>query len=161
LKKKTLQAFDEWKKDPLSVTVLVQRVAEGGTLKAYCTSIGVPYSLVAQYVAQTPAVKSQYDAALQMWGDSLAQETVGIADKADAETIGASKLQVETRLKLAGKIDRERYGEREAPKVQVNIALGDVAREIALLEQRLGIASGAPAVLPAVVVNAEPAEAPI
>lgn len=152
--------FEEWKKDPLTPSILVQRMAEGETLKEMCKSLELPYSQVARHIAGTPALKMEYDAALQIWADSLAQATVAIAEGAPRQAVdpgGAplfdeagkpvmvaaevprDKLRVETNLKLAGKWDRERYGEREGPRVAVQINLGDVTREIRELESRLGI----------------------
>ncbi len=153
MRKKTIAAFEAWKADPLSWTALVQRVAEGETLKDVCESLAVPYSLVAKHIAATPALKVEYDAALQIWGDSLAQESVGIVDGATPETAGVAKLRAETRIRLAGKLDRERYGEQARPAVAVHISLGDVAREIEVLEQRLGLRQ--PAAIPAEVTARE------
>lgn len=106
------QNFEALKADPKTPDVIVQRVAEGETLREICASREVPYSLVAQWIAETPGLKAQYDVALQLWGDALAQETVGIADKADRENVPGAKLAVETRMKLASKWDRDRYGEK-------------------------------------------------
>lgn len=160
MKQKTLEAFEAWRADGQSVSELVQRVAEGETLKEFCKSKAIPYSLVAKYIAETPLVKAQYDAALAMWADALAQESIGIVDGATYETASVAKLRSETRLKVAAKLDRERYGEREAPRVQVDIRLGDIAKEIRELEQRLGIGAALPAVeatqaLPASVSSTE------
>lgn len=134
--------------------MLIQRVACGETLKEVCEGQGLAYSLVAKHIASVPAIKAEYDGALQIWADALAQETVAIADeqseveKKDGTTydpdVARDKLRVETRLKLAGKLYRERYGEREAPLVALNVNLGDVAREIRMLEERLGLSAAKP-----------------
>jgi hypothetical protein len=147
VRKKTLAAFEAWRADPLSASILVQRVAEGETLRDICASMGVAYSLVARHVAGTPALNAEYEAALAIWGDALAQETLAIADgtkgTAEAAVVAVAKLRAETRMRLAGKWDRKRYGERDAGLVQVNVNLGDTAREIQELEARLGIRDGA------------------
>jgi hypothetical protein len=139
MRQKTLRAFEEWRLVPENWSMLMQRVAMGETLAEVCKGQGVPYSLVARQIAGTPALKAEYDGALQIWADSLAQETIGIVDGATAETVGVEKLRSETRLKLAGKLYRERYGEREPVQAVVNISLGDVAAEIRQLEERLSI----------------------
>lgn len=146
MKRKTIAAFEQWKLDERSWEEFFHRVADGETVQEFCTSKSLAYSLVARHIAQTPLLKAQYDTALQLRGDALAQETIGIVDGATPETTAVKKLQAETRLRLAGKLDRERYGERERPAVAVNISLGDVAREIRELETRLGIALGGPVV---------------
>jgi hypothetical protein len=118
--------WEEATSDPLTLSVVVQRVAEGETLKEVCKSRGWPYSLVARWLAEDVGRKAQYDAALSLWGDGLAQEAVAIADasendvsvddegreRVNADVIQRSKLRVDTRLKLASKWDRDRYGDK-------------------------------------------------
>jgi hypothetical protein len=156
MRKKTLAAFDEWKSEAASWSELLQRVAEGQTLKEVCASKSLPYSLVAKHIAGTPSLKAEYDAALQIWGDALAQESIGIVDGATSETASVAKLRSETRIRLAGKFDRDRYGEKAGPSVSVSISLGDVTREIELLEQRLGIGVRQTQALPAVIEQPGP-----
>ena len=143
MRQKTIREFEEWKAVPENWAMLIQRVAMGETLKEVCAGQGVAYSLAAKHIASTPTLKAEYDSALQIWADAMAQETVAIADAVEgadeAAHIAAAKLRVETRLKIAGKWDRERYGERDAGQVVVNVNLGDVAREIRALEERLGL----------------------
>lgn len=146
MKRKTIAAFEQWKLDERSWEEFFHRVADGETVQEFCASKSLAYSLVARHIAQTPLLKAQYDTALQLWGDALAQESVGIVDGATPETVSVRKLRAETRLRLAGKLDRERYGERDRPAVAVNISLGDVSREIRELEARLGIALGGPVI---------------
>lgn len=167
MRQKTIARFEEWKLDVNVPAMVVSRVAEGEALREICGSQGIPYSLVAQWIAQTPALKAQYDAALKLWADRLAQEAVGIADDVEgadeASHVTAAKLRVETRLKLAGKWDRERYGERDSGGVRVEINLGNVAAEIAALEERLGMRGAVVHEIPAVALPAarEAIEAPI
>lgn len=56
----------------------------------------------------------RYDAALKVLAEQLAQEALEKADAAEAEDLGPRKLQVETRLKIAARWDRDRYGDRPA-----------------------------------------------
>lgn len=139
MRQRTIEAFEEWKSDVNVPAMLMSRVGEGESLKEICKSAGMPYSLVARWIAETPVLKAQYDAALQLKADSLAHEALDDANGATNETVAPTKLRVDTKLKLAGKWDRARYGEREAPQLTVNVSLGDVAREIVLLEEKLGI----------------------
>ena len=48
--------------------------------------------------------------ALRLWADSLATESVGIADETDPTEVNHGKLRVDTRLKVAGVLDRKRFG---------------------------------------------------
>lgn len=144
MKRKTIAAFEEWKADERSWEEFFHRVADGETVQEFCASKSIAYSVVAKHIAQTPLLKAQYDTALQLRGDALAQETIEIVDGATPETVSVAKLKAETRFRMAGKLDRERYGERDRPAVSVNISLGDVSREIRELESRLGIGLQAP-----------------
>lgn len=146
MRERTLRRFEEWKADVNVPAMLVSRVAEGEALKAICAEQGIPHSLVAQWIAGSPGLKAQYDAALKIWADALAQETLEIVDGATPETVSVKKLQAEQRNKLAGKWDRERYGERDGGAVLVQVNLGNVGAEIRALEERLGL-RGAPAAL--------------
>lgn len=112
LKTIRLLNFEAFVADENTPSIIVQRIADGETLRDICASRDVPYSLVAKWIAQTPGLKAQYDVALQLWGDALAQETVAISDKADPENVAGAKLAVDTRMKLASKWDRDRYGEK-------------------------------------------------
>lgn len=103
--------FEEWAADPLSVDVLTQRIAEGETLTAVCTSRQIPYALTAQWIAEDAERLRRYEAALSLWADAEAQRCLAIADGATPEDVAAAKLRITTRLSLAGKWDRRRYGE--------------------------------------------------
>lgn len=75
-----------------------------------------------------------YDGALKAKSEVMAHETIDIADASED-----SKLRVDTRLKVAGKWHRERYGERvQVDKaVTIGVDAGLVGFAGALLE-RLG-----------------------
>lgn len=161
MRQKTLRAFEEWRGVPENWSMLMQRVAMGETLREVCEGQGIAYSLVAKHIAGTPTLKAEYDAALQIWADALAQETVGIADGATPETVGPAKLQVDTRLKVAGKLYRERYGEQAPVAVQVNVNLADTAREIQVLEERLGLRLAQPKVVEVLPAQVAPEESGI
>jgi len=78
-----------------------------------------------------------YMQALEAHVQMLVLETVGIADGASSEDVAVAKLKIDTRLKVAGKLDRERWGERvkvEAGSVVV-LDAGLVGFAGALLER--------------------------
>lgn len=102
--------------------VIFQRVAEGETLKQICKSRKWPYSMVARWVGETPEAFKAYEFALRLWADSLAVETVGLADATDATEVGLGKLKTDVRMKLASRLDRARYGEKVEVSGTVNHA---------------------------------------
>ncbi len=119
--------------DPLTPDVILRRVAEGETLKEICRSRGWPYSMVAQWMIETPGMAVQYEQALAFWGDAVAQETLAISDEsagaANPYEVTAAKLRIDTRLKLASRWNRARYG--ETPAVTVNAGGGSLVAILA------------------------------
>ena len=120
-----LGPMQRWERDcgdAATVSIIVQRVAEGERLKQICRSRGWPYAVVAQWITETEDVAKRYDMALRIAADEMAMSTVEIADeqeevvKKDGTTydpdVGRDKLRVDTRLKLAGKLYQDRYGEK-------------------------------------------------
>ncbi len=126
--------------------VIFQRVAEGETLKSVCKSRRWPYSIVARWVGETPDVMKAYEFALRLWADSLATETVGIADGTDATEVGRGKLQTDVRMKLAARLDRARYGEKV-----------EVSGEVRHMHSLIGILSGLPPTVVATGLEVEDA----
>lgn len=162
-----LVRLDEWKLAPAEQLEFMRRVAEGDTPKVICEALGLPRSATMGHIKATPLLAAQYRSALETWVEALAHETVQIADDTegaeDAAAVAAAKLRCDTRFRLAAKLYREMFGEDVKAAVQVNVNLGDIAREIRDLEQRLGIgqAAGMPSgavidVQPAEIVTTEP-----
>lgn len=89
----------------------------------------------------------RYDAALRMWVDGLAAETIGIADRADAESAQAANLQIKSRQWAAEKLHRARYGQTLKVERSVSVTadaglvvsmgelLGRLARNERVIEQ--------------------------
>ena len=111
---------------------MVQGAAEGRTLKRICRERGWPYSVVAGWVVEREGVVKALQAARKMWAEDLATETVSIADETDPSEPGAvphAKHRTEVRFKLAGFLDREKWGEQ----VQHNVSLdpfGEMLRRV-------------------------------
>ena len=106
--------MQRWERDreaPETAQVVLQRVAEGEPLKDVCKSRGWPYALVAQWLHGDEELLARYDAALQMWVDGLAMETIPISDNADPAEVAKAALQVKARQWAAEKLYRARYGQ--------------------------------------------------
>lgn len=78
------------------------------TLKDIAKAWQVPVGRFTEWFTTEHSVL--YETALRARADQLAHEALGIADSADKETVGPAKLQVDTRLRLAGHWDKNRYG---------------------------------------------------
>jgi hypothetical protein len=125
--------FEDVIAKPDTMSIVVQRLSDGETLKEIARAWEIPYGRFAQWIIEDRERSERYNAALKIWADSLAQECVAIADeqceveKRDGSTfdpdVPRDKLRIETRLKLAGKWHRERYGESQEVKHTGSVSL--------------------------------------
>lgn len=92
-------------------------------LKAACESRLWTQGAVLNWISENEERKVRYAGALQVKAEMIAHATLDIADGSDPEMVGVSKLQIDTRLKLAGKWNRERYGERVSVDKTVNVVV--------------------------------------
>ena len=114
---------------PETLQEIVQRVAEGERLKQVCRSKGWPYAVVAEWVAGNEGATKAYEQALRLAADDLALETVAIADDAGPEEVAKAKHQTDVRLRLAGRLYRERYGEQVQHNVMVD-SFGEMLKRV-------------------------------
>ena len=130
--------MQRWERDreaPETAQVVLQRVAEGEPLKDVCKSRGWPYALVAQWLHGDEELLARYDAALQMWVDGLAMETIPISDNADPAEVAKAAEKVKARQWAAEKLYRAKYGqtlkvERSPASAAVDGALLGLAGEL-------------------------------
>jgi hypothetical protein len=143
--------------------MLVQRLTDGSTLKEIATSLEVPYGKLAEWVTEDASRAEQYARASRIWVDGLARETVKIADETPPLKGAAqvAKLQIDTRLRLASKLDRGTYGDQVAISGRIQDDRPPADRDQMLLELARGVAFMFAAVKrrqePAVPVAALPA----
>ena len=119
--------------DENTISVLVQRLTAGETLKDIAKAWQIPYGKLAEWITEDRDRAAKYSAALAIWADALAQECVDIADHG-TDSHHRDKLRIETRLRLAGKWDRQRYGDQVAHNVNVKDERPQLEREEMLLE---------------------------
>lgn len=109
-----MERFAAVKADPQASAAVFQRLSEGETLREIGEAWGCPAGGFERWYMTEHKV--EYEAALMVKADRLAHEALTVADGAEAETLGPSKLQVETRRWVASKWDRERYGDKTEVK---------------------------------------------
>jgi hypothetical protein len=130
--------------------VVFQRVCDGETLRDIAKAWELPKG---QFVRWFSTEHSElYDAALKVLADDLAHEALVKADAATPEDVACAKLSVDTRLKLAGKWDRKRYGEENE------------SRNVAPVTIQIANLRGAPVTVtagPAAIAVTETTEGPI
>ena len=111
---------------------ICERLIEGESLRAICASEGMPAaSTVCRWLANNEAFRKQYAHAREAQADTLADESLDIADdgsndwmerhndegentgwQVNGEHIQRSRLRIETRKWLASKLKPKKYGEK-------------------------------------------------
>jgi hypothetical protein len=119
-----LARLDEVKADPTTMSVISQRVAEGETLKEIALAWQVPAGLLLRWVQEDDERWAEYERSLALRADALIAETVAISDeqnevvKENGQTfdpdVPRDKLRIDTRLKVAARYDRRRFGNTDS-----------------------------------------------
>ena len=98
-----------------TLELLVQRIAEGETVKEIARSWDVPHGKLSGWLLADRERYEQYCRAQQVHAHTLVEEAVGIADAAstdDKAGVMKAKLQVDVRFRTAAHHAKERYGEQ-------------------------------------------------
>ena len=93
---------------------VVAQVASGVTLREICSHYAIEYGLLWAWMGAEPERMARYEFALKGLADSYVVESVGMADSTDPDEVALGKLRVDTRLKVAGVLDRKRFGTEKA-----------------------------------------------
>ena len=100
-------------------------IANGGTTSALCKSLGVAVTTFDRWIDRGGETRrSAYAQARTRSAQSLAEQTIDIADTATIQEVQLAKLRCDRRAWLAGKLSDE-YSDKAAPLV--NIDLGSLA----------------------------------
>jgi hypothetical protein len=104
---------------------ILEFIANGGTTSALCKSLGVAVTTFDRWVDRGGDTRrSAYAQARARSGQSLAEQTIEIADAATIQEVQLAKLRCDRRAWLAGKLNDD-YSDKPAPLV--NIDLGSLA----------------------------------
>jgi hypothetical protein len=100
-------------------------IANGGTTSALCKVLGVAVTTFDRWLDRGGNTRrSAYAQARARGGQSLAEQTIEIADAATIQEVQLAKLRTDNRRWLAGKLN-DQYSDKAAPLV--NIDLGSLA----------------------------------
>ena len=116
--------------------------AEGGagfakpkSIWEICKKLDVPYLQVMRWIVSDEGRWKEYLEVGRFTADAMVNECVPIADSATPETVGVARTQIEARLKVAARLDRERFGELAnavvQPPVTINIGVRRETGEVA------------------------------
>jgi hypothetical protein len=104
---------------------ILEYIANGGTTSALCKVLGVAVTTFDRWVDRGGETRrSAYAQARARGGQSLAEQTIEIADAANIQEVQLAKLRCDRRAWLAGKVNVD-YSDKPAPLV--NIDLGSLA----------------------------------
>lgn len=119
--------LDAVKADQGAPSVIFQRLTDSETLQQIARAWGLPKGRFVEWFTTQHA--ELYDTALKVRADNLAHEALSISDeqnevvKENGQTfdpdVPRDKLRIDTRLKIASKWDRSRYGDKQDVNVNV------------------------------------------
>ena len=98
---------------------LISRVESGETIAAIAGTLGVSRPMLSTYLNRNADAKERITRAREASAHALVEEALAIADSATHDDDRAKRLQVSMRQWLAGKFNRERYG--DGPMVAVSV----------------------------------------
>jgi len=115
-------------------------IREKGVARA-CKALGLDRKNVWLYLAKHPEAKAAVWGARQETADSMYDECVQIADNAKKEDWAIARLRIETRMRAAGKLNQQAYGDQPRHLSQTYVAgnveiKADEATRQALIEAR-------------------------
>jgi hypothetical protein len=103
--------------------IFFDRLAEGESPVEIAQAVKVRYAILGRVVDEDEGLRARYETALRVAAEKRAHEALSIADGAEQESVGVSKLQIETRMKLSGKWHRPRYGDSVTVDVTKRVVL--------------------------------------
>jgi hypothetical protein len=126
-----------WDADIL--TDICNDIAAGLSVQKACLARGRQAAMFVKIVLSDPLLREEYDAARKIRAELWADEQIEIADedyndmdltgKGNTAAVARSKLKVETRQHLAGKFNREKFGEDKQKPQDINVNVNVNAAE--------------------------------
>lgn len=131
--------------EPDCMSVIVQRLTDvehPETLEDIARSRKVPYGRLSAWITESRERTEQYANAMRIRAEMLAQQTVSIADGAgDTKAeLTKAKLRIDTRLKMAGHLKPDTYGNTSDVNVNVKDNRTPTDREALVMEAARGVA---------------------
>lgn len=108
----------ELERGGLDFEELLDDIAGGKTLAVCCAELSLSAYVVLNWVRADAERSAGYDRAQAVSAEIYVQECVPIADELDVDP-QQKKVRIDTRLKIAGKWDKRKYGEQSG--VSINL----------------------------------------
>jgi hypothetical protein len=127
--KRTQERFALWVQIPGNVDGFFEALEaldpEAGKAVAFrdtCVKCDVPYTLMHAFVHGREDLKARYEAILAARADALVAEALeDVAEANDRDSAAAAKVKADTKLRIASKWDRGRYGEHIQVEKSVSV----------------------------------------
>jgi hypothetical protein len=155
-----------WDADMLSE--ICNGIAAGLSVQKACEKVGRSPDMFVKLVLHDPLLREEYDAARKIRAELWIDEQIEISDDCSMDTdlmgkgntaaVNRAKLRVETRQHLAGKMNRERFGDDKAKPQDVNVTVNLNAAERLESARARRLAITATPVIDAEVVSESPKE---
>jgi hypothetical protein len=100
---------------------LLERIAGGETIIEIAKSLDISRQIISKLL-NSDDHREALRSARKEAASGLAEESLMIADRATIESVQVAKLQTDVRRWMAGKWDRETYGEQKGSQVTINLA---------------------------------------
>lgn len=121
-----------------------------------CRKRGISYGALLAWIAEDKLREEKFSRALRIRAQLLADQMIEIADTpqigiekkikddgsveiTESDMLGHRKLQVQARQWLTSKLDRKRFGEHVTHEVEATLTIVDAAKELEMLERKLGL----------------------
>lgn len=156
---KTIRRFDEWKGVEANVDAFFRELegtetVAGKRFRDACVAMKVPYTLMFAFVHGSDQLKARYESVLAAKADDLVHQALDDAEEAiDRDSAAGARVKADTKLRVASKWDRDRYGERLS--VEKTISLTDDAGLIGTARDLLALARTGRLPAPEKVIEAE------
>lgn len=110
------------KLDEITEEALFDQLASGMTMNKLVEQAGVSKRVWYKWLRSEEGREQRYYSARQKWADTLAEETLDIADGAiDAHDAKVRQLRIDTRKWLAARANPDNWGDRRDPLVSINV----------------------------------------
>ncbi len=149
---------------PAELDAFCDAIAANGSIAGACRELGYAERRIWEAARTDKALDTALMGARAATADRYVDEAIAIADKATPGTAQVAKLRIDTRLRVAGKLNQGRYGDHagNVTNIQNNVGIicgeEERARLVALREKLTAQVAAQSRALPAVVVD-EPEEA--
>jgi len=107
--------------NPMTVQILCQKIAEGGSITKICKQAGMPtYATLCKWRKDYPEIREMLEQAYVDRADTLRDEALGEALLADEDNVDSQKLKHDA-LKWAAGVDSPRYSPKAKIEATLNI----------------------------------------